>query len=155
MREWRNHRDTADVGIVLNTGAGKTLVGLLIAQSLVNDMARSVLYACSSIQLVEQTEEKARGYGLNVTTYHRGHFSNDAYQRGAAPCITTYQALFNGKTVFKSHDIAAVIFDDAHTAEHVLRDQFSLNVSRNIMPQTYFGIIESVQFVPTRYWSRF
>lgn len=140
LREWHRHRDVADVGIVLNTGAGKTLVGLLIAQSLVNATTRSVLYACSSIQLVEQTEEKARGYGLNVTTYHGGHFSNDAYQRGAAPCVTTYQALFNGKTIFKSHDIAAVIFDDAHTAKHVLRDQFSLNISRSTMPDTYMDI---------------
>lgn len=141
LREWHEHRDIADVGVVLNTGAGKTLVGLLIAQSLVNETKRPVLYACSSIQLVEQTAEKAEGYGLDVTTYHSGHFSDDAYQRGTAPCVTTYQALFNGKTIFKSQDVAAVVFDDAHTAELVLRDQFSLDISRNTMPNTYSAIV--------------
>ena len=37
LREWHAHRDERDVAVVLNTGAGKTLVGLLIAQSLVNE----------------------------------------------------------------------------------------------------------------------
>ena len=55
LREWSAHRDKNDVAVVLNTGAGKTLVGLLIAQSLVNETRRQVVYACGSIQLVEQT----------------------------------------------------------------------------------------------------
>ena len=129
LREWHDHRNERDVAVVLNTGAGKTLVGLLIAQSLVNETQRPVVYACSSIQLVEQTAEKASGYGLPVTTYYRGNFSNDLYKRAEAPCITTYQALFNGRTRFKSDHIAAAIFDDAHAAEHILRDQYSLTIS--------------------------
>jgi superfamily II DNA or RNA helicase len=72
LRELNQYRKELDIGIALNTGAGKTLVGLLIAQSLVNENNGFVLYACSSIQLVEQTAEKAKGYGLNVTTYHHG-----------------------------------------------------------------------------------
>ena len=141
LREWHQHRADADVAVALNTGAGKTLVGLLIAQSLVNETNRQVIYACSSIQLVEQTAEKARGYGLDVSTYHGGKFSSNAYQRGIAPCVTTYQALFNGKSIFQSDDIAAVIFDDAHTAEHIMRDQFSLHITRNGMSSAYQEII--------------
>ena len=141
LREWHANRDSGDLAVVLNTGAGKTLVGLLIAQSLVNETMRQVAYACSSIQLVEQTAEKARSYGLDVSTYHRGQFSNDLYTRGMAPCVTTYQALFNGKTIFRRHDIASVIFDDAHTAEHALRDQFSLHISREGMIDTYTEIV--------------
>ena len=38
--------------------------------------------------------------------------------------MTTYQALFNGWSRFRSDDIAAVIFDDAPTADQILRDQF-------------------------------
>ena len=142
LRDWHQHRNLKDVAIVLNTGAGKTLVGLLIAQSLVNETRRQVVYACSSIQLVEQTAEKARGYGLSVATYHNRAFSPDGlYQSAEGPCITTYQALFNGMTRFGSDDIAAVIFDDAHTAEHVLRDQFSLHISRSEMSEAYEGIL--------------
>ena len=146
LREWHEHRNDKDVAVVLNTGAGKTLVGLLIAQSLVHETQRQVVYACSSIQLVEQTADKAKGYGLPVTTYYGSEFSPDGwYQRAEAPCVTTYQALFNGRTRFASDDIAAVIFDDAHTAEHILRDQFSLNVTRFEMEGVYSQIVALFQ----------
>lgn len=131
LREWNKHRNDRDVAVVLNTGAGKTLVGLLIAQSLVNETRGHVLYACSTIQLVKQTATKALGYGLPVTTYYSSSFSPDGlYHRGEAPCVTTYHALFNGKSRFRSDDVTAVVFDDAHTAEHILRDQFSLSITR-------------------------
>jgi type III restriction/modification enzyme restriction subunit/RAD3-like DEAD/DEAH box helicase len=137
LRKWHENRSKEDIGIVLNTGAGKTLVGLLIAQSLVNETRDKVLYACSSIQLVEQTAEKAKGYGLDIVTYFRGEFSNDLYNRGEAPCITTYQALFNGRSRFFREDISAIVFDDAHAAEHLLRDHFSLRINRNAFTNVY------------------
>ena len=146
LREWNAHRDKNDVAVVLNTGAGKTLVGLLMAQSLVNETQRQVVYACSSIQLVEQTANKAQGYGLPAATYYRREFSNgDSYHRAEAPCVTTYQALFNGKSRFRSDDIAAVIFDDAHTADQILRDQFSLSINRSELTDTFDQILALFQ----------
>ena len=145
LREWHENRRLPDVGVVLNTGAGKTLVGLLIAQSLVNETRGKVLYACSSIQLVEQTEEKAIGYGLDVTTYFRREFSNRSYHRGDAACVTTYQALFNGKSRFPSEEPTAIIFDDAHAAEHLLRDHFSLQIERKQFPDLYSQIVALFQ----------
>ncbi len=142
LRDWHASRDAPDIGVVLNTGAGKTLVGLLIAQSLVNETRGKVLYACSSIQLVEQTAEKAAGYGLSVSTYFGGHFSNDLFHQGKAPCITTYQALFNGRSIFFREEIEAAIFDDAHAAEHLLRDHFSLQIAKGIFPAQYSEIVE-------------
>lgn len=35
---------------------------------------------------------------------------------------------------------AAVVFDDAHVAEHLLRDQFSLQIDRGKMPATYSAL---------------
>lgn len=131
LRGWNERRTERDVSISLNTGAGKTLVGLLIGQSLVNELRTLVVYACSSIQLVEQTAKKAEGYGLPITTYVRGTFSNDLAARGEAVCLTTYQALFNGKSVFFTrHEIGGIVFDDAHAAEHLLRDHFSLRITK-------------------------
>ena len=146
LRNWHNNRNDRDVAVVLNTGAGKTLVGLLIAQSLVNETHRQVLYACNTIQLVEQTATKASAYGIPVSTYYRGRFSpDDLYQSAEAPCVTTYQALFNGNTRFRSHDLSAVIFDDAHTAEHILRNQFSLTIKRDDMQGLYSQILALFQ----------
>ena len=130
LREWHLKRKGTDVSISLNTGAGKTLVGLLIGQSLVNELQSLVVYACSSIQLVEQTAKKAEGYGIPITTYIRGNFSNDLSAKGAAVCLTTYQALFNGKSIFPRREVAGIVFDDAHAAEHLLRDHFSLRLSK-------------------------
>jgi tetratricopeptide (TPR) repeat protein len=150
LREWHSKRNLGDIAIVLNTGAGKTLLGLLIAQSLVNETNEPVIYACGSIQLVEQTAIKAQGYGLDVTTYFRQDFSNNLYQRGLAPCLTTYQALFNGKSRFYREDIRAVVFDDAHTAEHLLRDQFTLTISRNKFSDLYSQIAQLFRNYHTR-----
>jgi tetratricopeptide (TPR) repeat protein len=142
LREWNGHRAEEDVAIVLNTGAGKTLVGLLAAQSLVNETEGRVVYACSSVQLVKQTERKAEGYGLKVTTYSDRTFSNDLFQQGLAPCVTTYQALFNGRSRFFREDLEAVVFDDSHTAGHILRDQFTLSIKRAAWPALFDQLVQ-------------
>ncbi|MGI8404681.1 MAG: DEAD/DEAH box helicase family protein [Thermomicrobiales bacterium] len=140
LRDWDDVRQDQDVAIVLNTGAGKTLVGLLAARSIVNETSSPVIYACSSIQLIEQTASKAKGSGLEVSTYFRGEFSNDLYHRRAAPCVTTYQALLNGHSRFADEGLAAVVFDDAHTTGHLLRDQFTLHISRSALPNLYANL---------------
>ncbi len=140
LRGWHEQRNEKDVAISLNTGAGKTLVGLLIGQSLVNETRLLVLYACSSIQLVQQTEKKALGYGLPITTYVSGEFSNDLAAKGEAVCITTYQALFNGKSVFFRSELGGIVFDDAHTAEHLLRDHFSLRINKERFSSIYSSL---------------
>ncbi|MGH2415708.1 MAG: DEAD/DEAH box helicase family protein, partial [Microcystaceae cyanobacterium] len=142
LRDWHAKRTRDDLAIVLNTGAGKTFVGLVAAQSLVNETLDHVLYVCSSIQLIEQTAQKAEGYGLEVSTYFRNDFSNTLYQRGLAPCLTTYQAVFNGKSRFLQDLPQAIIFDDAHTAEHLLRDAFTLRLRREKFPHPFSQIVE-------------
>lgn len=141
LREWHQQRAQSDITVSLNTGAGKTLVGLLMGQSLVNETRSSIAYACSSIQLVLQTEKKAIGYGLPITTYAGRKFSNDLFAKGEAVCLTTYQALFNGRSIFFSRDLAGIIFDDAHAAEHLLRDAFSLDVTKKKFGEAYAAIV--------------
>lgn len=143
LRKWHEKRDYRDIAIVLNTGAGKTLVGLLAAQSLVNETKGRVIYVCSSIQLAHQTAQKAEQYGFGeLTTYVQGDFSNDRYNRCVGPCITTYQALFNGRSIFERQPIDAIIFDDAHTAEHLIRDQFTLNIRKARFPGLFSEVSE-------------
>src|ERR1700719_4765145 len=62
---WEKERKSADVVIQMNTGGGKTLVGLLIAQSLVNETKGKVLYVCPNNQLVEQVATKAAECGIS------------------------------------------------------------------------------------------
>jgi transposase InsO family protein len=52
-----------------------------------------------------------------------GRYSNDLFESGRTFCITTYQALFNGlSSIRRNHFPGAVLFDDAHVAEAMLRD---------------------------------
>ena len=126
---WHNNRDKSDVLISLNTGAGKTIVGLLIAQSLVNEGVGNVVYVCSTIDLVLQTAVEAERIGLDHTTRIRGGYSNDLFETGKSFCITTYAALFNGhSSIRRNYFPGAVIFDDAHVAETLLRGSFTLRV---------------------------
>ena len=65
---WDAIRQKKDVVIEMNAGAGKTLIGVLIAQSLVNETAGQVLYVCPTIQLIEQARMRAEECGLEVAT---------------------------------------------------------------------------------------
>ena len=130
LTEWNAARDRQDVLVSLNTGAGKTIVGLLIAQSLVNEGLQNVLYVCSTIDLVRQTSEEAVRIGVDHSTRVRKGFSNDLFETGKAFCVTTYAALFNGHSALRNRFFPqAIIFDDAHVAESLLRDAFTLRVN--------------------------
>src|SRR6478736_4610114 len=54
LRGWDAVRNKKDVVVEMNTGGGKTLIGVLMAQSLVNEMVGHVVYVCPTIQLIEQ-----------------------------------------------------------------------------------------------------
>ena len=129
---WEQKRNSPDVVIQMNTGGGKTLVGLLIAQSLVNETKGKVLYVCPTNQLVEQVESKAAECGISVATYMRRQWTNEnIYDASLGPCITNYAAVFNGRSIFSDHEIRGIIFDDAHVAGNFIRGQFTLRLAQD------------------------
>ena len=116
---WHQRRAKRDILISLHTGAGKTIVGLLAAQSLVNEGLARVLYVCATNDLIIQTSREIDSkLGFPHTTRMGGNFSNNLYSTGQGFCLTNYQALFNSRSVFrKDLKPEAIIFDDAHVAE--------------------------------------
>ena len=132
LREWyANKKDKNDVVIQMNTGGGKTLVGLLIAQSIVNQTKGHVLYVCANNQLVEQTIAKAEECGIEVASRYKSNWENKgSYDEGEVFCVTNYATLFQGFSIFKSKQLNGVIFDDAHVAENLLRDNFTLTIKQ-------------------------
>src|ERR1700676_5437813 len=132
LSAWEAKRNAADVMIQMSTGGGKTLVGLLIAQSLVNDTNGKVLYVCPTNQLVEQVTSKAVECGISVATYMRSQWKNESvYDTGMGPCITNYAAVFNGRSIFRDQEIRGIVFDDAHVAGNFIRGQFSIRLPLN------------------------
>jgi len=131
---WFSRRNERDVVIKLHTGGGKTLVGLLMAQSTLNETSEPVLYLTPTVQLVNQTLEKAKALGIPAVQYERGKPLDDRFVNSNAIMVGTYKALFNGKSKFKlrgdanPQKVGAVILDDAHAAFSVVRESFTLEV---------------------------
>ncbi|MDD2466932.1 MAG: DEAD/DEAH box helicase family protein [Desulfobulbus sp.] len=135
LHAWFERRQKErDVVIKLHTGGGKTLVGLLMAQSTLNETAEPVLYLTPTVQLVNQTIEKARALGINAVAYERGQPLNDDFINAKAIMVGTYKALFNGRSKFglrgdpQPRAVSAIILDDAHAAFSVVRESFTLDV---------------------------
>lgn len=131
LRAWHAKRAQNDVVIEMNTGGGKTLVGLLVAVSLARELRRQVLYVCPNNQLVEQTRGRSLECGIDVASYHEQEwFSRDVFDKARGPCITNYAAVFNGRSIFRKMDVAALLLDDAHVAPDLIRAQFTLSLKR-------------------------
>ena len=139
LKQWYGRRNERDVVIKLNTGGGKTLVGLLIAQSIINERQGPVLYLCPTAQLQRQIIEQSQRYGIPTVPYVTGGGEDlsEAFLGAQAIMVATYHALFNGRSKFGisgtpggSVDLQGLILDDAHTAFSNVRDIFSLPIQR-------------------------
>jgi hypothetical protein len=130
LSKWHECRSDSDVLFSLNTGGGKTLVGLLAAQSLVNETRGKVLYVCPTNQLVQQTAAMAADCGIRVATYAKQKWCDKAMFDSCQSCgVTNYHAVFHGFSKFASMGIRGIIFDDAHVAPSIVRECFSLTIS--------------------------
>src|SRR5688500_7093139 len=59
LRDWfKDFRTRTDVVVKLHTGQGKTLIGLLMLQSSMNEELTPCLYLCPNNFLVAQTHEQ-------------------------------------------------------------------------------------------------
>jgi hypothetical protein len=128
---WHNSREKQDLVIQMNTGGGKTLVGLIAAQSLVNELKCPVVYVCPNIQLIEQTAAKCAEIGVSPALRYGGEWQNkDSFFSSETFCITNYAALFTGYSPFEKIAPGALIFDDAHVADQAIRGQFTIAIER-------------------------
>lgn len=134
LSAWFNRRSEKDTVLKLHTGGGKTLVGLLIGQSSLNEIGEPVLYLVPTLQLVRQTIEKANALGIPVVPYEKGSPLNSDFVNGKAIMVATYRALFNGKSKFglrggsTPQNVSTIILDDAHAAFSDVRGAFTLEI---------------------------
>lgn len=145
LQEWDARRNERDVVIKLHTGGGKTLVALLIAQSILKETREPVIYLSPTVQLVEQTLIKAGEYSIPAVSYERGQPLPEAFLSGRSVLVSTYQALFNGRSRFglrgavnrEQISAGAIILDDAHVAYAAVRNAFTLRVSKEDHEEDY------------------
>jgi hypothetical protein len=142
MKTWFADRDHRDTIIKLNVGSGKTVVGLLMLQSSLNEGKGPALYICPDKQLVAQVTEEAEALGIEVTENPR----DPSYAAGQQICVTTVHKLFNGKSVFGVETvklpIGSVVVDDAHACIATISEQFRITLANT--HEAYGEILRTV-----------
>lgn len=128
MQRWFDDRDQRDSVIKLNVGSGKTLVGLLLLQSSLNEKKGPALYVAPDKQLAQQVMKEAEALGLQVTDDPR----DPSYAAGDVICVVNVYKLFNGRSVFgvgsSQIAIGTVIIDDAHACVSTITEQFRIEL---------------------------
>jgi hypothetical protein len=127
---WYKERDSRDVVIKLNVGSGKTLVGLLILQSSLNEGKGPAVFICRDNFLVEQVVDEARLLGIDVTT----DTDDFSFRSGAKILVANVYKLFNGKSVFgvgtagERIEVGTIVIDDAHACLQTIIEQFRVRL---------------------------
>lgn len=134
----------SDVAIELPTGAGKTLVGLLIAEWRRQSKTERVVYLCPTRQLANQVVVQAGKYGIRaygLTGRQRDYPSDQVadYRLGRAIAVTTYSSVLNVNP--RLDDAGALILDDAHAGESFLASMWSVELPRGVYPEIYDNLL--------------
>jgi replicative superfamily II helicase len=143
LTQWHEkHRDQRDLVIKLHTGQGKTLIGLLLLQSKLNQNGEPAIYLCPNKFLVNQTCQQAKQFGVAHCTF-RGDIPQE-FLNGQQMLITHVQVLFNGQTQFKtgprSTPVSTIVVDDAHACVDAIRDASVIKLAKN--EQAYTDILD-------------
>lgn len=133
---WSPRRAERDLVLKTNTGGGKTIAGLLILQSCLNERVAPALYVAPDPHLASRVIDEATNLGL-VTV---GDPDGAEFLAGRAICVTIMQRFLNGKTRFglrgnRSRQpviVRAVVIDDAHAALAMTEEQTRIHIPGNL-----------------------
>lgn len=116
----------------MNTGSGKTVVGLLILKSCLNEGKSPAVYVCPDNYLVKQVIDTSKELGIEVTS----DVTSPRFLSGKAILVINIYKLINGKSVFGVGDegaklvISSLVIDDAHACLETIEGQFTVNIPR-------------------------
>ncbi|ALZ59322.1 Type III restriction enzyme, res subunit [Bacillus cereus] len=131
---YKDFKNKKDVVMKLHTGQGKTITGLLMLQSKLNEDKGPALYLCHNHQLVNQACEQAASFGIKYVTMDSTELP-DEFIDSKAILITTVQKLFNGESKFgigaRSSSVSSILLDDAHACIDIIKDAFKITLPQD------------------------
>jgi len=127
-----SHGTTPDLAIELPTGAGKSLIALLICEAWRRD-GSTVAVLTGNKTLARQMEAEGKALGVPVERFEGAGRSiplprRRKYRRAQAIGVMNYWVMFNQNPVIDSADL--LVIDDAHLAESALDSLFSVEIDR-------------------------
>lgn len=129
---WYQRRNERDLVIKMNTGAGKTITGLLILQSCLNEGVGPALYVVPTRYLAEVfVPEQAAKLGIEISDPE-----STAYRAGEQIAVVTVDRLVNGRSIFGGPGsqravpvpVGSLVIDDAHTALATTEAQSTVSI---------------------------
>ncbi len=130
LNTWYESRESSDLVVKMNTGNGKTVVGLLMLKSCLNEKHGPAAYLCPDNYLSRQVSSTADALGIPYTEDPH----NSSFTSGHAILITTIHKLFNGKSIFgvfpqnRLIKLGTKLIDDAHACIRIIDEQFQLTI---------------------------
>lgn len=127
---WYAARQQQSVTLKMNTGSGKTVVGLLCLQSCLNEGKGPAVYVVPDNFLITQVLAEAGDLGIAVTEDNK----DAAFLAGDAILVINVWKLFNGKSTFGVGQgntqirIGSIVIDDAHACLATVADQFKIRL---------------------------
>ncbi|WP_210499663.1 DEAD/DEAH box helicase [Vibrio crassostreae] len=128
--KWYEKRESSNLVIKMNTGGGKTVVGLLALKSCLNEGKGPAVYVVPDNYLVEQVLEEAQAIGIEATKNHHDH----RFLSGKSILVINIYKLVNGRSVFGVGDegikvpIGSLVVDDAHACLDTVDQQFTMRI---------------------------
>jgi len=128
---WFARRTAKDLVIKMNTGSGKTVVGLLILKSCLNEGKGPAVYLAPDKYLVGQVLAEASALGIATTVDP----ASPPFLAGKAILVANIYKLFNGISVFgvgtegSKIPIGSLLIDDVHACLVTTEGQFTIQVT--------------------------
>ncbi|MDR2672498.1 MAG: DEAD/DEAH box helicase family protein [Coriobacteriales bacterium] len=143
-KQWFPKRDAKNTVIKMNTGSGKTVVGLTILQSCLNEQKEPAVYVVPDSYLVQQVCAEAAQLGIAVAQ------DEDDYQirTNRAILVINIHKLVNGRSVFglrpggNNHPIGSIIIDDVHACIETIENQFTVSINSSDNHELYIRVVD-------------
>lgn len=140
-KQWFSNRDKKNLIIKMNTGSGKTVVGLTILQSCLNEGKGPAVYIVPDNYLITQVCSEAHRLGIRVA-FDKYDASGTRIEKGEddyffmnkkAILVANIHKLVNGKSIFglRSHgnvQIGSIIIDDVHACLDTIEQQYTVRI---------------------------